>query len=292
MRKLVFKIIGGIISTTLLFSTICFAATEQELKNKVTETEEKLNGVQEEKSETQKEVDKLTTQIDTYEEEIDKLNGQIDTLNTKIEDSQNKIKEAEENYKKQDDLLEKRLVASYMSGETSYLDFLLSSDNIVDMISNYYLVSKIADADTELLEQIETQKNEIEEAKKELEANKQELATSKASKQSVSTQLQTAKNEKNQQIANLSEEEKDLQTKLDQYKQQYLAEQERIRKAAEEAARHAQENQNKGQSGGTTTNPSSGGVVHNGQMKWPCPNYTYISSYFGGRTSPGRNRLY
>ena len=209
----------------------------------------------------------------------------------------NKITEAEDNYKKQDDLLEKRLVASYMSGETSYLDFLLSSDNLVDMISNYYLVSKIADADTELLEQIEKQKQEIEQAKKELEANKQELATSKASKQSMSTQLQSAKNEKNKQIENLSAEEKDLHKKLDDYKQQYLAEQERMRKAAEEAARREQENKNKGQTGGTTSNPSSGGsgggsTVHNGQMVWPCPNYTYISSYFGGRTSPRWNWLY
>ena len=67
MRRLVFKITGGIVSIVLLFSTFCFAVTEQELNTKIDETKKEITNVQAEKSEAQKEVDKLTTQIDTYE---------------------------------------------------------------------------------------------------------------------------------------------------------------------------------------------------------------------------------
>ena len=39
-------------------------------------------------------------------------------------------------------LLEKRLVALYEAGETTYLDMLLASDDLSDFISNYYSISK------------------------------------------------------------------------------------------------------------------------------------------------------
>ena len=40
----------------------------------------------------------------------------------------------------------------YEAGETSYLDVLLSSKNITEFISKYYIVSEIAETDKNLLE--------------------------------------------------------------------------------------------------------------------------------------------
>ena len=42
-----------------------------------------------------------------------------------------------------------------MSYDTSYLDVMLSSENLTDLISNYYLVSELATYDAELLEKIQ-----------------------------------------------------------------------------------------------------------------------------------------
>ena len=159
-----------------------------------------------------------------------------------------------------------------MAGETSYLDFLLSSSNLVDLISNYYLVSEIADADTQLLEKIEKQKQEIEAAKKTLEESKASLTTSKASKQSVATQLQSAKNEKDKQVANLSAEEKELQSKIDEYKREKQAIEAEIQRIARQAA---------------STSSGGSSVKHNGAMTWPCPSSSNVVSGFGGRSSPG-----
>ena len=52
------------------------------------------------------------------------------------------------------ELLEKRLVALYESGTTTYLDVLLSSESLSDFISKYYLIAQLADYDQELLERI------------------------------------------------------------------------------------------------------------------------------------------
>lgn len=233
MKKLGLKIIGGIVGVIILLHAnmnIVMAITvtstdiknqenkKNETNNKIKETKKELESVQGEKTEAQKQVQELSSQIFDYESQIETLDNQILELNTKIKTTEDQLKKAEEDYTKQEDLLEKRLVATYEAGETSYLDFLLSSESITDFISNYYLVTEVATSDTELLEKIQKQKQEIEQAKKELEEDKQELATSKASKQSITTQLQTAKNEKNQQVAKLSKEEQELENQIQELK--------------------------------------------------------------------------
>ena len=83
------------------------------------------------------------------------INRQLDN---KIQTSQKEIEEAQKNYEKKEELLKARLVAVYESGETSYLDVLLGSESLIDLISNYYLVSEIVISDEELLEEIQKQK--------------------------------------------------------------------------------------------------------------------------------------
>ncbi len=273
MKRLGLKIIGLLIIAIVLFqSNVLLAVNSEEnkLKNEQSainkdkqEAENELKEVQEQKSETVKQVEELSNQIDEYQSQIDTLDTQISELNTKISQSEEKLKKAQEDYTKQEELLEARLVATYEAGETSYLDFILSSESITDLISNYYLITEVATNDTELLEKIQKQKEEIEKAKKELEVGKQELATSKASKQSVTTQLQTAKGEKNQQVAKLSEDEKQIQQHIEelrtassQIEKEIVAAQQRY--AAQIAALN---NKNKGNASTTTggNSPNKGG---------------------------------
>ena len=102
------------------------------------------------------------------------------------------------------------------SGETTYLDMILTSNSITDMISSYYLASELAEADTELLDGLEEERQELESAKTELENSKSELDNAKKTKESASSQLQVLKKEKDAQVANLSQEEKDIQAEIDE----------------------------------------------------------------------------
>ena len=51
------------------------------------------------------------------------------------------------------------------------------------MVSNWYVVSEIADLDNQMLGQMEKNKNEIEEAKKALETNKEQIEVTKKNKE-------------------------------------------------------------------------------------------------------------
>lgn len=276
MRRLEFKIVGIlIIAVFLLHSNVMLAASSEEtkLKNEQNEinkdkeeAENELKEVQQQKSETVKQVEQLSTQISEYQTQIDTLDSQISELNTKIQESEKKINKAQEDYTKQEELLNARLVATYEAGETSYLDFLLSSESITDFISNYYLVTEVATSDTELLEKIQKQKQEIEEEKKSLENSKQELATSKTSKQNLSTQLQTAKKEKNQQVAKLSEEEKEIQKHIEELSSASAQIEKEIKAAQQRyAAQIAALNQKKQSSNSNTAGSSNtGGNANSG----------------------------
>ena len=174
MKKVFCKVLGGLIIAILIlqFNVIVYADEITDLQNQQESNEEKLKAtenqkqqVSQEKSDVQQQVDELNSQIENYESEIGNLEYKISDLNTQIADAENKINEKQENYDKQQELLEKRLVVTYESGETSFLDVLLSSKSLTDLISNYYMVSQIAEADMNLMESIENEKKEIEQAK-------------------------------------------------------------------------------------------------------------------------------
>lgn len=294
MKNIVQKIIViTIISILLLYTNTLivsnaaneisnYQAEQKQNESKITETQEKMKEVEKIKDETLKEVEKLNVQISDYEGQIETLDEQIVSTNKKIEDAQTKLQKAQKDYKNQEKLLKERLVASYEAGETSYLDFLLSSESLTDLISNYYLVEEIASYDAELLDKIEKEKKEIEQAKQTLENSKKELATQKASKQSVSLQLKTSKSEKDKYVSQLSEKEKQLQSRIDQLKKdnQSIDAKIRAKQAEIEAALKRQQEQNRNNSNSGSNNSSSNsGTSSSGFIK-PVNSYVTTGMYY------------
>ncbi|MBS6251949.1 MAG: peptidoglycan DD-metalloendopeptidase family protein [Clostridium sp.] len=266
MKKISLKILG-VLTIIIMFAQVnVFAATKSELKEnssdtdkKIEEAKEELEGIQAEKSDTLKQVESLITEISSYESEIDKLDEQISKLNNDIKDAENKLNQKQEDYKKEKELLEKRLVATYEAGETSYLDVLLSSSSLTDLISNYYFVTEITRNDKELMEEIKKEEEEIEKAKTTLENSKSELNNSKVMKQSKATQLKQAKNQKDSYVSKLNEDEKNTQEQLEQFERDKRDIQAQLaaiaKKEAEQAANSGNSNNN------ITNNPSASGYI-------------------------------
>lgn len=272
MKNVLKNVIGVVvIGLMLIYPNLALAETESELKNqkntnneKIEEAQDKKEEVTAEKNQTIDEVNKISNQITDYQSQINDLDSQIDETNRKIEEQTQKLQEAEEQYNQQQDTLNTRIVALYEAGETSYLDVLLSSDSVTDFISNYYLVSEIAECDLELLDQINNQKIEIENTKTEIENTKQQLATAKADKERVSQELQAKKDEKNTYVAQLSQEEQDIEAQIAELQQANVQIDKDIAAAREAARKKLEEeqkkqNQNNSSNSGNSGSSSSGG---------------------------------
>lgn len=224
-------------SVTIATSKSQLQSQQSTLNSKIKETQQALQEIKTEKSNTLSEVENLISQISEYESQIDKLDGQIDELNGKISEAQTGINKAIEEFNEQERLLNDRLVLMYENGETSYLDFMLSSQGLTDFISNYYLVSEITQYDSELLEQIQAKKQAIEEQKSKLENSKKELDTVKSSKEQKQIEIKNAKASKDAYVAKLSSDEKSTQQELEQFEKDKRAVTSELSKiAAQEAA--------------------------------------------------------
>ncbi len=277
MKKFNFKIVSILLIVIILQSSISFATSTNELKNQKSENDKKINeaksdleDIKVEKSETVKQVEELSSKITDYQTQIDELDGKISNLNSKIENAQKELNKSQEDYTKQQELLNARLVATYEAGETSYLDVILSSESITDLISNYYLVTELATNDSELLDKIQKQKEKIEQSKRELEDSRKELSNSKANKQNVSNQLRVAKSEKTKQVEKLSADEKAIQEEIDELKESNIQIAKEIKKAQElYAAQIAALNNKNSLKNGNSSSSSGKYVGGNGTLQRP-----------------------
>ena len=304
MKKVFVKIFIILLITLFVFqyNLIVYADEITDLQNQqsnnqkqIDEMEEKKEEVSQEKSNTETQIDELNKQISSYENEIGELEYKIDDLNTQIAETEEKINQKQEDYDKQKELLETRLIATYEAGETSFLDVLLCSNSLSELISNYYYISEITQNDAQLMEDIENEKKEIEQAKVNLENNKKELDNSKIQKEAKAVELQAAKSEKTKYVSQLSQEEQELQQQIDELtrdNQQILND---IRIAQEKYKKQLEELANKKPSGNNGGGSSTSGTSNKGGFIRPVNSGTvtangyYSTGKFHGAIDYGVN---
>ncbi len=253
-----------IVILVVSFSQILFAVSKNELNaqnsnlnNKISETEDEIDEINGQISSSMQEVQKLDAQINDYQQAISELDRQIGDLTTKITETENTINEKQKELEEKQDLLNRRLVKLYESGNTSYIELLLSSADLSDFISKYYLISELATYDTELIESIRKAKQVLEDSKIQLQNNKTAVETAKAEQVKKRNELASAKKEKETKVASLSAEEKELEKSLEDFE----AEKSRIQNQLAEIARKEEEERKKAaesQGKTYTTNTGSG----------------------------------
>lgn len=262
----------------ILLASICIptlAATQSELEDEKTSIEEKKNAAEEEKKQVKeelsaqmKEISKLDASISEAEAQIKQLENEISELTDSIKEQQEKLEQKQKEHEENQELMEERMVAMYETGETTFLDMLFSSKNIIDFISNYYMVSQITQCDKELLETIEKEQEEIEKTKTNLEEEKQRVDSAKTEKETKNNLLKTQKSQRQEKASALSEEEKKLQSEIDSYNKQV----DKIEAQIQEALRKAQEQLN------NSTGGNGNGLKFDGSFIWPCNNKVITSA--------------
>ncbi len=271
MRKILCVVLAFLMSS---FSIISYVQAEEmtdlqtkqeELQNQINDATGDLQNVQEELSQNLQQLQKLDERIEKTKAELEELNTKIEELQTSITKIEKRLKVAEKRYEKQKKILEKRLVVMYESSDTKYLDVILSSRSISDFLSNYFLITELADYDTELLEEIEEQKNKIETDKRKLDEEKEKYTTIKQNQTKTAKILENTKLIRENYIAKLTDQEKDVQAKIDEYNRQFEEVNKEILLLALE---------------GIDTK------YIGGELAWPIPGYTRITSKYGMRTHP------
>ena len=235
---------------------------KNELNNQITEANEQVENIQIELTDTLKQIDNLDQKIETYQGQVDELNGKLETLQNQIKIAEEKLTNLENNYKIQRKTFQNRIVAQYEAGDVQYLDVLLSSNTLSEFISNYYLIGEIAKYDRNLLDNIDRQKNEIEKIKTTLTEREKNLKTVKENKEKTATALENAKVIKNSYAKQLTDSEKETQSKIAEYQRELDNLEAQIV---------------------TITSIKVGEDYVGGEFAWPAPGYSTITSKYGMR---------
>lgn len=239
-----------------------------EITAKIEESNTRLEYVQNELGTTLLKVQELDDSVNDYQEQYQGLLTQISDIEIKLQNTNSQIEELQQVYNKKQKTLKKRVVALYEAGDTQYIDILLSSTSIMDFVSNYFMICELVECDTNLLEEIDISKRKIEKIKEEQENKELELRTAKQEINQTKILLENTKMLKENYMLQLTDEEKDLQEKIEQYKAEEKELEDKIELAMDWT--------------GTMSIMFTGGA-----MVWPIAmEGTYITSSYGTRLHP------
>lgn len=223
----------------------------------------------------------LDSQIKGLEDLIDNEQEQIDTLNAEILQKEQEISDKEAEIKADFQRLKQRVYALYLTGEASNLEIILNAKNIMDLADKAEILRAISKHDNDLMNQLRTNINSIQEQKKQIEQDRKEASAKKTDLESNRSLLKQKSAEVQKVIAEIAKNQSQAEAAKAQVEKEYQATTEELNRAIAQykaiMAKQRQQQKNGGNTGWNNT--------HGGKFIWPVPGHTNIFSGYGWRTS-------
>ncbi|MBS4174127.1 peptidoglycan DD-metalloendopeptidase family protein [Bacillus sp. FJAT-49736] len=304
MKKRSLLSIALVLPLVLTYHTDAFASKLNELKNQQQQVENKSSKINSSIKKKDSQISEingqqadLETQMKQIEAEIESTDKKIGEKQVQISDTQkqisslkNSIDALTKRINERDQLLKQRARAMQTSGgSVDYIDVILDSQSISDLIDRLTAVQTLMNADKEIMEQQKRDQDDLKQKKVEVEKKLSSLQGMLSDLKGMKVQLNQQENKKKDIMKALAAQKKDLEEdKISLQEQQEIlaAQKKSIQKAielekqriAEEKRRQEQQkHQNGGNSGSNDLPPVSSG-------SFTRPAAGYISSEFGYRS--------
>ena len=334
MRKLGIHRILCLFLALLLMTMPAYGATKKEVEEEKSKaqviaaekqkTEQKIAELEALKGDTQAYIRELDMQLLQLADELDQLETDIAAKQAEVDETTAHLAEAEQTEREQYEAMKLRIQYMYEKGDSSYLDMLLSSGSMSELLNRAEYIQEISVYDRDMLEKYKAIVADIAATKAKLEEELQQLEDLKTQTEAKQQSVLMLVDEKNKELANLNSQ-LETQAELRAGYEADLAEtnariaqmEEEIRKAEEEARRRAEEEARRkaeeearrkaeeaararegaGEASGQavdapkdtekkSSSSSSSGSKATGSLSWPLPASDYVTSGFGHRESP------
>jgi murein DD-endopeptidase MepM/ murein hydrolase activator NlpD len=221
----------------------------------------------------QQQIRNVTSDINQLERDIERVQREINVLKKRLADTEKRVEEveaeladAEERLAIRTGVLAARVKEIFINGQINYLEILLQSSSINDLLTRMVLLEKLMEQDIVLLEEIEAERYAIEVKKASLEIKRTEINSIKLDTERKERDLLAKTRQRQNWLASLETNAEALEKALDQ-----------LEEDSKKIEKMIQEELAKRGSGGQ-------GIV--GKAAWPTPGYTRISSDYGMRRHP------
>lgn len=273
-KRVLCAILSFILCITAVVPT--WAATASELKKQKEEAEKELNSLQENISSIEENKDAVAGELEELDMQLVDLLSTVEILEHDIDSKEVEIADATAAYDaaKADEeaqyaAMKKRIKFMYEKGDIGYLQLLVESQSISDLVNKADYIEKLYEYDRTLLVRYQETKEEVFALKEELETEKAEMVELEADLVIQQEELQTMIDDKQATVENFNAQLSTARTQANAYSatikaqtaeiKRLEAEEAAKKKAAEEAARKkaAEEAKKSSQSSGNSSSSSS-----------------------------------
>ena len=265
------------------------SALEQEKKK----TEEAIKSLQGLKSNTESYVKELDTKMNDLQSQVTKLENNISSKQKSIDETAVKLEEAQKTEKKQYASMKMRIKYMYEKGDSTYVDLLMESGSLSELLSKAEYITKISSYDRQKLDEYAATKEKIAEKEKSLESEHAELLmlqdeteAKQASVEKLLAAKQTELQNYETKIASAEGQISEYAKSIEAQENQIKSIEAEIKRKEEEARKKAEEEKKKAAAANKAAQTYKTVSLGDISFTWPCPASGRITSGFGGRKSP------
>ena len=266
-------------------------------KGDIDSAKDKMSSLEEEKKKTEEtiqELEKLKADTESYVKELDgelaRLDDELSSLDSRItdkeadiEETKAQLEEAKKTEEEQYASMKLRIKYMYEKGDTSYLDLLLESGSMSEMLNRAEYIQQISSYDRKKLTEYGEIKEKIADDEEKLEAEHEELLTLQEQTKAKQDSVEKLVGEKSRELQKYQNQIAANESQLASYQADIEAQENRIQQIEAELKRQEEEARKKAQEKGEEYKTVSIGNI---SFIWPCPSSSRITSGFGGRSSP------
>ncbi len=222
-------------------------------------------------------VTQLDGEMERIQENIASLETQIEEKTTQIVQTEAQLNEAIEIENAQYESMKKRIKFMYEKGDDYYLELLFSADSVPDMLNKADYIEQLSAYDRKMLDQYVATTKYVELCKQQLETDKEVLEEAKVDVEKEKEAVEELIGEKEQQINSYAYDISNKEQAIKEYEAD-IAEQNQIIKDLEAAV--AAERQ-------AIYDAEHPKITYDGGVfAWPAPSYKRISDDYGERIHP------
>lgn len=171
----------------------------------------------------------------------------------------------------------------YERGNTSMLDMLLQSSDIVQFMNRAEYIQKISEYDKRKMDEYVATKNLIAEHEAVLKEEHQELLELQDQTEAKQQSVETLLAQKTKELKNFESQINIAEGQISEYERDIKAQEDKVQQLEAEIKRKEEEARKAAEAAGKQYNTVSLGNIN---FIWPCPSSGRITSGFGGRSSP------
>ncbi|WP_241395628.1 NlpC/P60 family protein [Clostridium beijerinckii] len=154
-----------------------------------------------------------------------------------IQTTKKQITQVEKEVEAKQDVLDQRVRAMYINGQSNYLKILLESESFSDLITRAEAIRKIIGLDKQVISDLNDKKSEVESKKTSLEVKYNDLLALKSENEDKLTSLNTNIADQKKLIQEAKDQEKLFASKVDESQAQVNATMNQVNKIRNEAPR-------------------------------------------------------